>query len=204
MPTSNQADVDHAMSVSARAFQSWRRSTPSQGSLTLLKIATILESFGEVLVGVQAENCGKIISVTKSEELPPLIDHMRCFAGVARLLEGRGAAEYMEGMTNTARREPIEDWATVTPWNCPEMMAVWKSAPELVAGNTMVLKPSDSTLPRLRLSVGQYSHSNHRGDAPRWIQVVELWQRPFTLRLRRFRQNHARHGQHRGVATLAW
>jgi betaine-aldehyde dehydrogenase len=96
-------------------------------------------------VAVEAENCGKIIGVTMQYEMPPMIDQIRFYAGAARLLEGRGAAEYMQGMTSYVRREPIGVCGAVTPWNYPMMMAVWKWAPALAAGNTMVLKPSDTT-----------------------------------------------------------
>jgi betaine-aldehyde dehydrogenase len=145
MPISGEADVDHAVQAAAKAFTSWRRTTPSQRSLALLKIADVLESHAEELVALEAENCGKIISVTMSEEIPPMIDQIRFFAGAARLLEGRGASEYMEGMTSYVRREPIGVCGAVTPWNYPMMMAVWKWAPAIAAGNTMVLKPGDST-----------------------------------------------------------
>jgi betaine-aldehyde dehydrogenase len=145
MPVSNAADVDVAVMSAASAFTSWRRSTPSQRSLALLKIADILEANAERLVDVETENCGKIIPVTMSEEIPPMIDQIRFFAGAARLLEGRGATEYMDGMTSYVRREPIGVCAAVTPWNYPMLMAVWKWAPALAAGNTMVIKPGDST-----------------------------------------------------------
>ncbi len=145
MPVSDAADIDAAVQVAAKAFQSWKRTTPSQRSLALLKIADILEARAEELVAVEAENCGKIIAVTLSEEIPPMIDQIRFFAGAARLLEGRGATEYMEGMTSYVRREPVGVCGAVTPWNYPMMMAVWKWAPALAAGNTMVLKPGDST-----------------------------------------------------------
>ena len=145
MPLSNAADVDHAVQVAARAFASWKRTTPSQRSRALLKIADLIEARAEELVAVEAENCGKIISVTMSEEVPPMLDQIRFFAGAARLLEGRGAAEYMEGMTSYVRREPVGVCGAVTPWNYPMMMAVWKWGPALAAGNTMVLKPGDST-----------------------------------------------------------
>jgi betaine-aldehyde dehydrogenase len=145
MPVSNAADVDAAVTSAAAAFISWRRSTPSQRSLALLKIADILEANAERLVDVETENCGKIIPVTMSEEIPPMIDQIRFFAGAARLLEGRGATEYMDGMTSYVRREPIGVCAAVTPWNYPMLMAVWKWAPALAAGNTMVIKPGDST-----------------------------------------------------------
>ncbi|MFZ1063194.1 MAG: aldehyde dehydrogenase family protein, partial [Acidimicrobiales bacterium] len=145
MPISNEVDVDAAMKCAAQAFVSWRRTTPSHRSLALLKIADLLESNAEELVALEAENCGKVISVTMSEEIPPMIDQIRFFAGAARLLEGRGASEYMDGMTSYVRREPIGVCAAVTPWNYPMMMAVWKWAPAIAAGNTMVLKPGDST-----------------------------------------------------------
>ncbi len=145
MPLSNASDVDHAVHVAAKAFSSWKRTTPSQRSRALLKIADLFEARAEELVAVEAENCGKIISVTMSEEIPPLLDQIRFFAGAARLLEGRGATEYMEGMTSYVRREPVGVCGAVTPWNYPMMMGVWKWAPALAAGNTMVLKPGDST-----------------------------------------------------------
>jgi betaine-aldehyde dehydrogenase len=144
-PVSDQSDVDHAVTVAAQAFTSWKRSTPSQRSLALLKIADLFEANAEEFVAIEAENTGKIISLTMSEEIPPMIDQIRFFAGAARLLEGRGAAEYMEGMTSYVRREPVGVCAAVTPWNYPMMMAVWKWAPAIAAGNTMVLKPSDTT-----------------------------------------------------------
>ncbi len=144
-PLSDEGDVDDAMRVAAAAFAGWRRTTPSQRSRSLLKIADLFEARAEELVAVESENTGKILSVTMSEEIPPLLDQIRFFAGAARLLEGRGASEYMEGMTSYVRREPVGVCAAVTPWNYPMMMAVWKWAPALAAGNTMVLKPSDTT-----------------------------------------------------------
>ena len=145
MPVSNAADVDAAVAAAAKAFQSWKRTTPSQRSKMLLDIADILEANVAALVDAETENCGKIIAVTMAEEIPPMIDQIRFFAGAARLLEGRSAAEYAENMTSYVRREPIGVCAAVTPWNYPMMMAVWKWAPALAAGNTMVLKPSDTT-----------------------------------------------------------
>jgi len=145
MPVSNADDVDAAVQVAAKAFQSWKRTTPSQRSMALLKIADIIEARAEEIVAIEAENCGKIIAVTMSEEVPPMLDQIRFFAGAARLLEGRGATEYMEGMTSYVRREPVGVCGAVTPWNYPMMMAIWKWAPAIAAGNTMVLKPGDST-----------------------------------------------------------
>ena len=144
-PVSNADDIDAALQSSLRAFQSWRRTTPAERSMAMLKIADVFEARAEELVAVEAENCGKIISVTMDFEIPPMLDQIRFFAGAARLLEGRGATEYMQGMTSYIRREPIGVCGAVTPWNYPMMMAVWKWAPALAAGNTMVLKPSDTT-----------------------------------------------------------
>ncbi len=145
MPLSDAADIDAAVSAASGAFVTWRRTTPSERSRALLKIADILEAHAEEIVAIESENTGKIIGVTMSEEVPPMLDQIRFFAGAARLLEGRGASEYMAGMTSYVRREPIGVCGAVTPWNYPMMMAVWKWAPALAAGNTMVLKPGDST-----------------------------------------------------------
>jgi betaine-aldehyde dehydrogenase len=145
VPISNGADIDAAVQSAARAFESWRRTTPSERSGYLLKIADAIEARAEEIVAIESENCGKVIAVTMSEEVPPMVDQIRFFAGAARVLEGRGAAEYMEGHTSYVRREPIGVCGAVTPWNYPMMMAVWKWAPALAAGNTMVLKPSDTT-----------------------------------------------------------
>jgi betaine-aldehyde dehydrogenase len=145
MPQSDATDIDRAVRAAQGAFASWRRTTPSTRSRALAQIADALEARAEELVAREAENCGKIIAVTLSEEIPPMVDQIRFFAGAARLLEGRGAAEYMEGHTSYVRREPIGVCGAVTPWNYPMMMAVWKWAPALAAGNTMVLKPADTT-----------------------------------------------------------
>jgi len=111
----------------------------------LNQIADIIEANVDALVDAETENCGKIIAVTLAEEIPPMLDQIRFFASAARLLEGRSAGEYAEGMTSYVRREPIGVCAAVTPWNYPMMMAIWKWAPAIAAGNTMVLKPSDTT-----------------------------------------------------------
>jgi betaine-aldehyde dehydrogenase len=142
---SSPADVDLAMQAASRAFTDWRDSTPSERQRALLKIADALESRADELVGIEVENTGKPIALTHSEEIPPMIDQIRFFAGAARNLEGKSAGEYMRGMTSFIRREPIGICAQVTPWNYPMMMAVWKWAPAIAAGNTVVLKPSDTT-----------------------------------------------------------
>jgi betaine-aldehyde dehydrogenase len=144
-PVSGPADVDAAMAAAAAAFPSWRDATPSERSLALLRIADALEARADDLVEAESRNTGKPIALTTSEEIPPMIDQIRFFAGAARLLEGRAAGEYMADHTSYVRREPVGVCAAVTPWNYPMMMAVWKWAPALAAGNTMVLKPSDTT-----------------------------------------------------------
>jgi betaine-aldehyde dehydrogenase len=144
-PVSGEAEVDAAVSSAAAAFEGWRDSTPAERSLALLRIADAIESRAEEFVKAESLNTGKPLGLTESEEIPPMVDQIRFFAGAARMLEGRSAGEYMSGFTSFIRREPIGVCAAVTPWNYPMMMAVWKWAPALAAGNTMVLKPSDTT-----------------------------------------------------------
>ncbi|MET9697568.1 gamma-aminobutyraldehyde dehydrogenase [Streptomyces sp. NPDC006529] len=144
-PLSGQDDVDAAMAAAAAAFPGWRDTTPAERQKALLKIADAFEARAEELVAAESENTGKPLALTASEELPPMVDQIRFFAGAARLLEGRSAGEYMEGMTSIVRREPVGVCAQVAPWNYPMMMAVWKFAPAIAAGNTVVLKPSDTT-----------------------------------------------------------
>jgi betaine-aldehyde dehydrogenase len=144
-PKSNAADVDLAMKSAAAAFEGWRDSTPSERQRALLKIADAIEARADEFVATESENCGKPMGLTASEEVPPMLDQIRFFAGAARNLEGKSAGEYMRGMTSFIRREPIGVCAQVTPWNYPMMMAVWKWAPAIAAGNTVVLKPSDTT-----------------------------------------------------------
>jgi betaine-aldehyde dehydrogenase len=144
-PLSGQADVDQAYAAASQAFESWRETTPAERQQMLLKIADVFEEHGEELVAIESENTGKPIKVTMEEELPPMLDQIRFFAGAARILEGRSAGEYMKGFTSIIRREPIGVIGQVTPWNYPMMMAVWKFAPALAAGNCVVLKPSDTT-----------------------------------------------------------
>ena len=144
-PVSGPADVDRALRVAADAFTSWRRTTPSERSLALFRIADAIEARGEDLVRAECENTGKPFQLTMDEEIPPAVDQIRFFAGAARHLQGLAASEYMAGHTSFIRREPVGVCGAVTPWNYPFMMAVWKFAPALAAGNTMVLKPSDTT-----------------------------------------------------------
>jgi betaine-aldehyde dehydrogenase len=141
-PVSGPADVDRALRVAADAFTSWRRTTPSERSLALFRIADAIEAHGEELVRAESENTGKPFQLTMDEEIPPAVDQIRFFAGAARQLQGLAASEYMAGHTSFIRREPLGVCGAVTPWNYPFMMAVWKFAPALAAGHSMVLKPS--------------------------------------------------------------
>lgn len=144
-PISSAADVDAACQAAKAAFVSWKRTTPSERSLALLRIADVLEAHAEELVALECQNTGKPVAMTMSEEIPPMIDQIRFFATAARNINGLSTGEYMAGHTSSIRREPIGVCAAVTPWNYPLMMAVWKWAPAIAAGNTMVLKPSDTT-----------------------------------------------------------
>ena len=142
---SNEKDIDMAYQAAAKAFESWKNTTPSERSMALWKIADILEKNIEEIVALESENTGKPIAITMAEEVGPMLDQIRYFATAARNLEGKSAGEYMKGHTSMIRREPIGVIGQVTPWNYPMMMAVWKYAPAIAAGNTTVLKPSDTT-----------------------------------------------------------
>src|SRR3954471_4625353 len=145
-PLSGPADVDDAMRAARTAFEGdWRDTTPSERMGHLLRMADATEQNAERLVEIEAENTGKPKGLTLSEEIPPMCDQIRFFAGAARSLEGKATAEYMRGFTSSIGREPIGVIGSVAPWNYPMMMAVWKFAPALAAGNTIVLKPSDTT-----------------------------------------------------------
>src|SRR5499427_2147617 len=144
-PVSGRQDVDAAMQAAAAAFGGWRDTTPSERSLALFRIADAMEKHADDIVAAETRNTGKPVALTASEEVPPAVDQIRFFAGAARVLEGRSAGEYMKDHTSMIRREPIGVCAQVTPWNYPMMMAVWKFGPAIAAGNTVVLKPSDTT-----------------------------------------------------------
>jgi betaine-aldehyde dehydrogenase len=144
-PVSNEQDIDAAYSAAARAFSDWKRTTPSHRQKALLDFADEVEKAAEALVEAEGRNTGKPAHVTMAEEIPPMVDQIRFFAGAARILEGKSAGEYMEGHTSWIRREPVGVIGQVTPWNYPMMMAIWKFAPAIAAGNTVVIKPSDTT-----------------------------------------------------------
>src|SRR5215207_1448453 len=144
-PLSGEADVDAAMRAAERAFDTWRDATPSERSRALLKIADAVEDKADELVRAESQNTGKPLGLTRSEEIGPMVDQIRFFAGAARLLEGKSVGEYLTDHTSMIRREPVGVVGQVAPWNYPMMMTVWKFAPAVAAGNSVVLKPSDTT-----------------------------------------------------------
>src|SRR5919204_4972717 len=143
-PLSTQFDVDAAVGAAKDAFDAWGLTTPQERSLALLKIADAVEEMGEELSQIESLNVGKPIEAMR-EEIPVCVDNLRFFAGAARNLEGKATGEYMEGYTSMIRREPVGVVGQVAPWNYPLMMAVWKIGPALATGNTVVLKPSETT-----------------------------------------------------------
>jgi betaine-aldehyde dehydrogenase len=142
---STPADVDRAVGAARKAFAGWSQTTPAQRAQALLALASKIEEHGEELARMEALNAGKPIAAVRNDELGVMADNLRFFAGAARCLEGRAAGEYMEGYTSFTRREAVGVVAQITPWNYPLMMAIWKIAPALAAGNTIVLKPAETT-----------------------------------------------------------
>jgi betaine-aldehyde dehydrogenase len=144
-PNAREEDIDAACRAAAEAFEKYRWTTPSERQKYLLQLADVIESNAEELARVECQNTGKPFASVMADEIVPMVDQIRFFAGAARVLEGKSAGEYMKGFTSYVRREPRGPVAQVAPWNYPMMMAVWKFAPALAAGNTVVLKPSDTT-----------------------------------------------------------
>jgi 1-pyrroline dehydrogenase len=154
VPKGTAEDVNVAVAAARSAFDDvWYDTTPRERSERLLKLAEVVTLHGEELARIESENVGKPLAPTISEEIPPIADCFRFFAGAARLLEGRAAGEYMKGFTSILRREALGVVGSIAPWNYPLMMAAWKLGPALAAGNTVVLKPSEWTpLTALRLA----------------------------------------------------
>jgi len=144
-PVSSSSDVKKAYEVAQKAFEEWSQTTPSERQLALFRIADALEARAQEAADVESENTGKPRGTLVDYEIMPSVDQIRFFAGAARNLEGRATAEYMRDHTSSIRREPIGVIGQVTPWNYPLNMATWKFAPAIAAGNTIVLKPSDTT-----------------------------------------------------------
>lgn len=144
-PKSSATDVQSATTAAAAAFESWRDTTPYERSRAMLKLAAAVEERAEEIARVECKDTGKPFALMMSEEMYQAGEVLTFFAGAARMLEGKAAGEYMRGHTSMIRREPIGVCAQITPWNYPLMMALWKIGPALAAGNTVVLKPSDTT-----------------------------------------------------------
>ncbi len=142
---SSERDVARAFDVAAAAFETWGESTPAERQLALFRIADALEARAEEFADVESRDTGKPRATLVEDEILPSVDQLRFFAGAARVLEGKAAAEYLPDHTSFVRREPIGVVGQVTPWNYPLNMAVWKLAPAIAAGNSTVLKPSDTT-----------------------------------------------------------
>ncbi len=145
--------VDQAVAAASKAFAAWSRTSPAQRAALMLKLADRIEAEADDFAALEAQNCGKPLNAVKNDEMPAIVDCLRFFAGAARVSTGSAAGEYMPGFTSMVRRDPIGVVGSITPWNYPLMMAVWKISPALMAGNTMVLKPSEMTpLTTLRLA----------------------------------------------------
>jgi betaine-aldehyde dehydrogenase len=144
-PLSGAADVDLAVTAARRAFDGWSQTTPAERAEALLGIAGAIEEHGEELAREEAINAGKPLAAVLSDEIGVMADNLRFFAGAARCMEGRAAGEYMAGHTSIIRREPVGVIGQIAPWNYPMMMAIWKIGPALATGNTIVLKPAETT-----------------------------------------------------------
>ena len=152
-PISTAEEVDRAAKAARRAFEGWSGTTPAQRAQALLALAEMVEEHGREIARLEALNAGKPLAAVESDEIPVMADNLRFFAGAARCLEGRAAGEYMEGYTSFTRREAVGVIGQITPWNYPLMMAIWKIGPALAAGNTIVLKPAETTpITTLRLA----------------------------------------------------
>jgi betaine-aldehyde dehydrogenase len=155
-PLSSAEDVSRAVEAARRAFPSWATQTPGERAFALLKLADAIEEHAEELSELESDNAGKPISAFREDEIPFMVDNLRFFAGAARTLEGRSAGEYVGGYTSIIRREPIGVVGQITPWNYPLMMAIWKIGPALAAGNSIVLKPAETT-PLSTLKLAEYA-----------------------------------------------
>jgi aminobutyraldehyde dehydrogenase len=137
--------VDAAVKAAAQAFKRWGQTTPQERSGLLLKLADHIEGNARAYAELESKNCGKPLARVLNDEMPAIVDCLRYFAGAARCLHGSATDEYLPGHTSMIRRDPIGVVAQIAPWNYPLMMAAWKLAPALAAGNSVVIKPSELT-----------------------------------------------------------
>ncbi len=156
VPESDATDVGRAVAAAKAAFDDgrWSRVGPSARAAVLYKLSDLLEQHLGALAAMESRNVGKSIKLARDSDLPFSVDCLRFFAGAARALEGRAAAEYVPGYTSMVRRQPVGVVGQLCPWNYPLMMAIWKIGPALAAGNTVVLKPAKET-PLTTLALGQ-------------------------------------------------
>jgi betaine-aldehyde dehydrogenase len=144
-PLSTAADVDRAVNAARGAFEQWATTTPGERALALLKLADAIEEHADDISELESDNAGKPIGAFRQDEIPFMVDNLRFFAGAARCQEGRASGEYLSGYTSIIRREAVGVIGQIAPWNYPLMMAIWKIGPALAAGNTVVLKPAETT-----------------------------------------------------------
>jgi betaine-aldehyde dehydrogenase len=144
-PLSTKEDVDRAVEAAGRAFEGWSTTVPGERAAALLKLADLIEERANEIADLESADAGKPRKAFLEDEIPFMADNLRFFAGAARNLEGKAAGEYLEGYTSMVRREPVGVVGQITPWNYPLMMAIWKIGPALAAGNTVVLKPAETT-----------------------------------------------------------
>jgi aminobutyraldehyde dehydrogenase len=139
------AQLDAAVESAERAFEGWSQTPPKDRSAALLKLADRIEAEGKTLAQLESSNTGKPLNAVINDEIPTIADVFRYFAGAARAQHGLAAGEYAAGFTSMIRRDPVGVVGSIAPWNYPLMMAAWKLAPAIAAGNTVVLKPSEQT-----------------------------------------------------------
>src|SRR5215468_3469473 len=139
------AQLEAAVAAAERAFPGWAQTTPRDRAAALLKVADRIEAEGPVFAHLESSNTGKPLNAVLSDEIPTIADVFRYFAGAARAQHGLAAGEYAAGFTSMIRRDPVGVVGSIAPWNYPLMMAAWKLAPAIAAGNTVVLKPSEQT-----------------------------------------------------------
>jgi betaine-aldehyde dehydrogenase len=156
MPLSGEEDVNRAVAAAKGAFEGWARRTPGERAAALTKLADLLEEHAEELSDLEAADAGKPRNAFFEDEMPFMVDNLRFFAGAGRVMEGKASAEFVENRTSIIRREPVGVVGQITPWNYPLMMAIWKIGPALATGNTIVLKPAEST-PITTVKLAEYA-----------------------------------------------
>ena len=145
VPEASFEQIHRAVLGANRAYEGWSDTTPQERSRLLLRIADAIEGNAEAFARLESLNCGKPYLRALEDEIPAIADCFRFFAGAARCMNGSVAGEYLAGHTSMIRRDPIGVVGSIAPWNYPLLMAAWKAAPALAAGNTVVLKPSEQT-----------------------------------------------------------